>query len=504
MIARPTNAPAPTPLTTNAKGPFTSLSVFSLDVQHPPHRVESRFGDRLGQGGVRVNGQIHFLDRVFVLPGNRQLVDYLRSVAANDVSSQDFAVLPVANDLHEAFSLIRGAGPAIGAEGKPSYLVVQLALLGLIFGEPDAGHLRVAVGDAGNVVVHDRLWVVPRHQLGHYDTLAAALVGQHGRAGNVADGVDACRAGLQCCRVHLNEAAVGELHAGLLEPQILGVDRAARGHEHLLRLNRLALAAALQLERHLVLGYRGLLDLDARPHLDAALLVALGECVGGFGILQGQNPRKHLDQGDLGAKGVEDVGELATNRSGADDSHGGGGLLQEERFVRTDHRALVDLESDLGYAFDPGPRGNDQCFPGLILVLAYLHCAIGAEHAAALDHSDFVLFYEKLDPLGVLLRHAARTTHRDPIVGLDASDLDTQFLRVVTHEVGDIGAVQQRLGGDAADIDAYPSELVALDYGRGESELRRPDSADITGRSAANDDHVVRICHGLPRRFRKA
>src|SRR6185436_1429034 len=196
MIASPINAPAPTPLTTNAKGPLTSPSVSSLDVEHPPHRVESRFGNRFGQGGVRVNGQIHFLDRVFVLPGNRQLVDHFRSVAADDVSSQDFAVLPVPDNLDEAFGLVRGAGPAIGAEGKPSYLVVQLPLFGLIFGEPDAGHLRMTIGDTGYVVVHDRLRMMPRHQLGHHDALAAALVGQHGRTGNVADSVDAGRAGL--------------------------------------------------------------------------------------------------------------------------------------------------------------------------------------------------------------------------------------------------------------------------------------------------------------------
>src|SRR4051812_34058523 len=157
MNARPTNAPAPTPLATKAKGPATRPSVFSLDVEHPPHGVEGRFGNRFGQGRVRVNGQIHFLDRVFVLPGKRQLVDYFGSVAADDMSSQDFAVPPVPDNLHEAFSLVRGAGSAVGAEGKPSYLVVQLALFGLIFGEPDAGYLRMTVGDTRYVVVHDRL-----------------------------------------------------------------------------------------------------------------------------------------------------------------------------------------------------------------------------------------------------------------------------------------------------------------------------------------------------------
>ena len=269
--------------------------------------------------------------------------------------------------------------------------------------------------------------------------------------------------------VHLDETAVGELHAGFLEPQVLGVDRPARGHEHLLASIDSLLPPLSSSSDTLSLATVGLLDLGARPHLDPALLVALGEGVGGFGVLERQDPRKHLDQGDLGAERVEDVGELAADRAGPDDGHGRGGLLQEERFVRADDGVLVDLEPDLGNAFHPGSGGDDQRFPGLVLVLSHLHCAIRPEHAAALDHSDLVLLHEKLDALGVLLRDPARTPHRDAVVGLDGSDLDAEFLGIVTHEVGDVGAVEQRLGRDAADIDAYPAKLVSLDDGRSES-----------------------------------
>ena len=68
--------------------------------------------------------------------------------------------------------------------------------------------------------------------LGDDHALALALVREHRRAGHVADGVDALGGRLHPL-VDLDEAAVGELDAGLLEPDVLDVRRAAGGDEHL-------------------------------------------------------------------------------------------------------------------------------------------------------------------------------------------------------------------------------------------------------------------------------
>ena len=61
---------------------------------------------------------------------------------------------------------------------------------------------------------------------------------------------------------------------------------------------------------------------------------------------------------------------------------------------------------------------------------------------------------------------------------------------LVGDEVGDAGAVQQRLGRDAADVDAHAAELVLLDHGGGEAELGGADGADVAGGAAAEDDDV--------------
>ena len=74
---QPNQRAGPHPAHDECERTVHQVLAFSLDVEHPPHRVECRFGNRFGEGGVRVNSQIHFLDRVFVLPGNRQLVDHL-------------------------------------------------------------------------------------------------------------------------------------------------------------------------------------------------------------------------------------------------------------------------------------------------------------------------------------------------------------------------------------------------------------------------------------------
>src|SRR5687768_181283 len=135
-------APVPSP-TSPVKSSFSLLtSHFSLvlDMNYPSHRVERRFRDSLREGGVGVNRQVDFLHRVLVLPRDRQLVNDLGGMPAHDVGPQDLAVFPVPDDLHEALGLTGGAGPAVGAEGKPAYLVIELLFLGLFFRQPDARH----------------------------------------------------------------------------------------------------------------------------------------------------------------------------------------------------------------------------------------------------------------------------------------------------------------------------------------------------------------------------
>ena len=63
--------------------------------------------------------------------------------------------------------------------------------------------------------------------------------------------------------------------------------------------------------------------------------------------------------------------------------------------------------------------------------------------------------------------------------------------------VGDLGRVQQRLGRDAAPVQARAADLVLLDQHHSLTELGRPQRAGIPAAAAAQDDDVVAAGIGL-------
>src|SRR5439155_19809776 len=65
----------------------------------------------------------------------------------------------------------------------------------------------------------------------------------------------------------------------------------------------------------------------------------------------------------------------------------------------------------------------------------------------------------------------------------------------VTQEPRDIGGVEQRLGGNAADVDADPAELLLLDHRGAHAQLGGPDGGDVAGRPPAQDDNVKLTGH---------
>ena len=59
-----------------------------------------------------------------------------------------------------------------------------------------------------------------------------------------------------------------------------------------------------------------------------------------------------------------------------------------------------------------------------------------------------------------------------------------------------LGGVEQRLRGDAADVEAGPAQRLALlDHGHFQAELGRADGADIPPGAGADDDEIIR--HGF-------
>ena len=100
-----------------------------------------------------------------------------------------------------------------------------------------------------------------------------------------------------------------------------------------------------------------------------------------------------------GAEGIEDVGELAADRAGADDDDRLRRLLEDERFVRRDDRRLVQLEADLRQTLGRGNRSQmttaffASCFSSLPSAVLTETLFLPASFAVPLIH--VILFFLK-------------------------------------------------------------------------------------------------------------
>src|SRR5437879_4564433 len=439
-----------------------------------------------------VNREIDFFDGVFVLPRDRQLVNHLGRMRADDVRAEDFAVFLVAQDLHEAFGLARAARPAVRGERKLAGDIVELLLLALIFGEADARHLGMTVRHARHIIVFDGVRFLAGDDLGDDGAFTKSLVRQHRRPRHVADRVVAGRRRLKIL-VHLDEATVGQLNAAFLEADVFGVHRAPGGHQDRRSHDLFFLAPGLDIEGDLVLAHSRFRDLGAGDDVDATLAVALGQHIGRFGVLDGQNPRQGFDERDLHAERLENVGEFHPDRARADDGERVWYALEQQRFIRGDHRRLVDFQSDLRNAFHARAGGDDHRLLRIVDVAADLHLLPGLHHARALDDGDLVLLHEELDALRVLITHPARAFHRDAVVSLYVGDLNTKLFRFFENACY-IRRLQKSLGRNAADVDTHAAHFVLFHHRRAEAELGAPNRADIARGAAAQDDDIE-TCH---------
>src|SRR5690606_39284230 len=79
----------------------------------------------------------------------------------------------------------------------------------------------------------------------------------------------------------------------------------------------------------------------------------------------------------------------------------------------------------------------------------------------------------------------------------DVCSSDLEFLGAV-HEVKDLGRAQERLGRDAAPVQADAAQMLALDTGHLQPQLRAADGTDIAARAGTDHHHVEALRHGNP------
>ena len=272
-----------------------------------------RLEHRLAQRGVRVDRGSDVVVGGLQRDGESHLGDHLGGVGPDDVRSDEFAVWFVEEKLHEALALADRECLAAGLEGELADLELESLFLGGALGESHARDLRLAVGAAWEgTLAHGG--ALAKHPLDGLDGLEAGDVGEPRRPDDVAGGIDARDAGLVAV-VDGEVAAVIELEgcrAAREERGDADRDEGDVGREGFI-------GAAGDGDLDSLLGGVGLLDLgageDADPLLDERLLEGNRD----LGVLDREDVGHHLDDGHLGAEGVEEIGELDADRTGTDD-----------------------------------------------------------------------------------------------------------------------------------------------------------------------------------------
>ena len=119
------------------------------------------------------------------------------------------------------------------------------------------------------------------------------------------------------------------------------------------------------------------------------------------------------------------------------------------------------------------------------------------DHRLAPDHGDLVLLHQEADAVVEPFRHRARALDHGGRIEADLLDREPVVLGVL-QVVEDLGRAQQRLGRDAAPVEADAAQIFALDDRGLEAELRRADRGDVAAGPGADDDDVEGVCHLLP------
>lgn len=106
-----------------------------------------------------------------------------------------------------------------------------------------------------------------------------------------------------------------------------------------------------------------------------------------------------------------------------------------------------------------------------------------------------MLAHQEADALHQPVGHLAAALEGDVVVERQVVEAEAELLGAVLEGVGHLGVLQQRLGGDAADVEADAAHELPLDDGRAQTQLRRANRRHVAPRPRAKHYNVVLISH---------
>ncbi|MCY1362166.1 hypothetical protein D9M69_488690 [compost metagenome] len=326
---------------------------------------------------------------------------------------------------------------------------------------------------------------------------------QHRAADHVTDGVDARHAGTALV-VDEDEAALVEVHAAVGGQQVGGHRTTADGDDQLVEHQLLLAFGVGEADGDLLLLHLGAGDAGAQ----ADLKTLLGQHLQGFlgDLLVGGREElvQRLDDGHFGTQARPDRAQLEADHAGADHAqllrHG----LEFQGAGGVDDDVLVDRGRRDFHRFGAGSDDHVLGFEnlGLAIQAGDFHLLVGQHLAVAFDQGHAIGLEQRTDAAGQVL-HDLRlaTDHRRHVdghaLGFDAVDFEA-FVGLMVL----VGAVQQRLGRNAAHVQAGTAQgylavlvLVLLDAGSLQAELRCFDGGYIAAGAGTDDYHVEFLGH---------
>ena len=367
------------------------------------------------------------------------------------------------------------------------HLAVGDALcLQFLFRGAHLGHLGMGEDDGGDGLVGHAVGHAEHIVHGHH-SLTGGGVGQQAAAGHVAAGPDSGHAGL--AELVGDHSLPVHVHIQRLQSQFLGDGAASRGIEHIVSSDLLLLALGVQVEEGGALDFHHLaveVDGDAGP---GEFLV---ELLADFVIHHGGDLGHHLHDGDLGARRVEEIGELQSDDAAADDHQGLGQLVQGQDARGVQHQGIVPQAGDGGGGGD-GAGGQEDVGP-LVDLAGGLHLTGGQDFGLGFHHFHAGALFQGGDAPHQLGDHLL-------LAGLDGGHVQ-HGLPLGLHAVGGgllallqaLDGAHEGLGGDAAHIQAGAPQFLLFKEDHLFLEMPGGVGRGLISAGTGADDH--QIIHG--------
>jgi hypothetical protein len=449
---------------------------------------------------VRVDGEREVrgigahLDRV------GDLGDGLPGVRPDDAAPDDASSGLVEQQLGHALVAAQRQRAAAGGPGEDSLAVVDARSCGLGLGDAGPGDLRIGVGDRGNDRGVEVAWLTGGY-LGGDPALVGRLVGQHRLAGDVPDRQDVRHVGALLL-VDRDVAALVDQDAGVLRADRPAVGGAADGHQD--TIEDVAVRGCWPLEACPQPGLARLDGGDLGVEVDVLVpaVDALGERADDVGVRARDDLVHQFDHGDPRAELVVDGGHLQADDPAADHQQAAGHRRHLERAGGVNDPGVI--VRDERQADRLGADGDDRLVEAdcrRAAVRADLNLAGGDEPAGALDGADLALAREARQAAGEPADDAVLPAAQDVQVDPRVAEADTAGAHLPGF--GDhLGGVQQRLGRDAAHVQADPAEDgLPVDQGHLLAEVGGAEGGRVAARSGAeHQDFGVHVSHVFPTR----